>query len=762
MNNMRLKFLSFLFLTAICISVWAESGIYVGGYFRRSRTVTVPTLKNSGFTYAILFNINVEANGSLTMDGDTLCANGVYVFGSTNPNYIADVTALRTSFSTIRRVECCIGGWTNQSYLQISNLIKAQGTGTSSILYKNFQALKNAIPAIEAINNDDEYLYDVDSETAFHVMLYDIGFKTTIAPYMRKSFWQSFVTNVNSLRPGAVDRVDLQCYDGGAGNNPNEWDLGVKMTAGMLSYTANGATAIPAQMTAWKNTTSIVGGFYWVYNDNSFNLQTFAAYINNVFGDGALVDAGKMVAHTTIYPEKNYGGEGVDFEVGKYNALAIKMQNMPAQSAYSLKVNPGFSIDFYKQDSLQGDPVHINQNTEDLSSLGVENAVSWKVNPDIDASIRSQSVFLKNRKSGLFFSLKDNVSTSGTLVQQKVFSGDVYQKWAFWITKYGSYRILNSGTNNIVQIKDASVNDFANLEESAYTAAFNQEFVAFPNGLYYKLIPLNSMKYVSVENGKENQENAYIVQSSNWDDLSSDWQILPAADVKPYPTGETVAADIYCIQNKNSGLYMSLDLESGVNEIKLVQKEYSGSDYQQWRFVASGDGVYQLENEKTGKIVELAEISEGCVLQQNDNTNLPKQKFVLTSSQDGFYKIVSYDTGLAAEGKQIDGNTDIVQSGDTGPASEWKLIKLSEMSLISVVEKEIKIYPTLVSDLLYIDCNSNNINQIQIFDLQGREIFNSFENKNIVDVSVFQRGMYIIKMTLKESDMPFFCKFVKK
>jgi len=601
-------------LTAICISVWAESGIYVGGYFRRARTVTVPTLKNSGFTYAILFNINVEANGDLTMDGDTLCANGKYVFDSTNPNYIADVTALRTSFSTIRRVECCIGGWTNQSYFQIRDLIKAQGTGTSSILYKNFQALRNAIPAIEAINNDDEGCYDVETATAFHVMLYDIGFKTTIAPYTRKSFWQSFVTNVNNLRPDAVDRVDLQCYDGGAGNNPNDWNLGVKMTAGMLSYTANGATAIPAQMTAWKNTTSIVGGFYWVYNDNSFNLKTFAAYINNVFGDGAMVDAGKMAAHVTIYPEKNYGGEGVDFQVGKYDATAIKWQNMPAKSSYSVKVNTGFSIDFYNEDAWQGESVHVNQNNEDLSSLGVENAISWKVNPDIDESIQNQYVFIKNRKSGLFMSLKDNVSTPGTPLQQKIFSGDKYQRWSFRITKYGSYRIVNSATNYSVQIKDASVNDFANLEQGGYAEAFNQEFVALSCNGFYKLIPLNSMKYVSVEKENEYQENAYIVQSGDGDDLSAYWQVITQ----------------------------------------------------------------------------------------------------------------------------------------------------SEMSLVPPVEQEIKIYPTLVNDLLYIDCNSNNINQIQVFDLQGKEIMNLFGNKNVIDVSGLHEGLYITKIVLKESDKPIFRKFVKK
>src|ERR1044072_7479735 len=95
-NSKLLSVLLLLIIVFASESASAQSGIYVGGHFRRERNHTIADLKASGFTYVILFNVTVEANGDLTTDGQTICSNGSYVFGSTNPNYIADVTALKT------------------------------------------------------------------------------------------------------------------------------------------------------------------------------------------------------------------------------------------------------------------------------------------------------------------------------------------------------------------------------------------------------------------------------------------------------------------------------------------------------------------------------------------------------------------------------------------------------------------------------------------------------------------------------------------
>jgi hypothetical protein len=335
-------------------SIVAQSGIYVGGYFRRNRAVTVPALKASGFTDVILFNIQVETNGDLTMDGEKLCSNGVYTFNATEPDYITDVNALKTGLTSVRRVECCIGGWTSVSYNHIETLVNAQGTGTTSILYKNFTALKMAIPAIDAINSDDESAYDVASATAFSVMLFDIGFKITLAPYMNESYWQSVATNVNKLRPGAVDRIDLQIYEGGAGNNPADWNLdNIPLSVGMENFSST--TAIKSTMLNWKNTSTATGGFIWVYNDSSYDLKTYAAAIASDFGGGEVANRDKMRPFMTAYTQPDYQGTGVNFDKGDYNQSAIAGQGLTDKSLSSVKLAPGFKVTLFKKDNFAGE-----------------------------------------------------------------------------------------------------------------------------------------------------------------------------------------------------------------------------------------------------------------------------------------------------------------------------------------------------------------------------------------------------------------------
>jgi hypothetical protein len=265
-----------------CGLAQSQTGVYTGGHFRRGRPATVNNLKASGFRFVILFNIDVASNGDLTVDGDLMCRNGVYVFGSKHPYYAGDVTSLKTGATKINRVETCIGGWGAQSFTHIKNLINSQGTGSNTILYRNFKALKNAIPAIDAINNDDEHEYDVNSTVKFFVMLRDIGFKASMAPYTNSNFWRSVVTNINNQRSGTVDRVYLQCYDGGAGNNPCDWNFGsVPVYPGL--WVNDSKTAIRDKMTNWKNNCGSKGGFIIGYDNENMKPAEYAAILNALF-----------------------------------------------------------------------------------------------------------------------------------------------------------------------------------------------------------------------------------------------------------------------------------------------------------------------------------------------------------------------------------------------------------------------------------------------------------------------------------------------
>src|SRR5215469_3700665 len=128
--------------------------------------------KASGFTTLITFGIHVNPDGTLMIGGGACASNGVYVGPS---NWGSLITTLKTPPATVTRYEVLIGGWMDSSYDDIKSLVNTQGAGPGSILYKNFQALKNAVPGIDAINDDDEQTYDLNSTTNFANMLGGLG-----------------------------------------------------------------------------------------------------------------------------------------------------------------------------------------------------------------------------------------------------------------------------------------------------------------------------------------------------------------------------------------------------------------------------------------------------------------------------------------------------------------------------------------------------------------------------------------------------------
>lgn len=392
-----------LLTTSADLMAQAGSGVYVGGHIRRERPNTVTTLKNSGFTYVILFNVNVETDGTLTTDGETICKDGQYVFANEQPHYIEDVKALKTWPTGIERIEICIGGWGNQSYSRIKDLINAEGTGTRTILYRNFKALKDAIPEIDAVNNDDEHCYDATTAVKFHTMMYDLGYKTTVAPYTNKSFWQSLVTGLNGNRSGACDRVLIQCYDGGAYNNPSDWKLdGLPVHAGRTNYQTDMDTSI-AQMQTWKDNNGVVGGFVWVYNDETWNLNKWASAMNRVFPSHKV-----NAPVATVYSETDFGGYSVRLAEGSYCMGQLSAYGITDKDIASFKLKSGYKLTVYASTDLTGSSKTYTD--AEVSSMGVwrNRLSSLIIEKAEDTGISSTEQDGKMTQDAEIYSLKGN------------------------------------------------------------------------------------------------------------------------------------------------------------------------------------------------------------------------------------------------------------------------------------------------------------------------------------------------------------------
>lgn len=245
------------------------------------------SLKTSGFNSVIMFGVGILGNGDIMYysntpgSSDVLVASaGAYVGGDA---LATTVKSFKTGTTGIDRVEISMNSQ------HVKDLMASPGPGPSTPLYRNFAALKAAW-GLDAVNNDDESLYDVASTAQFAQMLGDIGYKYTIAPYTNSAFWVALIRRANAglADPNLLllDRVYLQCYDGGAGNDPASWAGALGLEVVPLVWVTNdskpsqGTTVAQARgkFASWSAAGGLAGGGYWNDYDIEKNGLSYSQY----------------------------------------------------------------------------------------------------------------------------------------------------------------------------------------------------------------------------------------------------------------------------------------------------------------------------------------------------------------------------------------------------------------------------------------------------------------------------------------------------
>ncbi|MBZ4412529.1 PKD domain-containing protein [Myxococcus faecalis] len=255
----------------------AHSAVYGGGPFYSGGTAVMDDLRASGFTTVILWSFHIEDNGDLVYNDIPVVRNGAYIGDAAWPTRLATLKRAPTS---VNRIEVSIGAWSVPDFERMARLVNGTaagcgttlvcGTGSNSILYRNFQVLKT-ITGADAVNFDDESAYDLAPTTTFGQMLIGLGYKIAFVPYTQQTFWRNLRNNLGS----AVDRIYLQVYDGGAGNNPASWNTAMGMTVSPGLWSRHGTNcasgdspaSVQTKMTQWKANAGIPGGFMWLYDD---------------------------------------------------------------------------------------------------------------------------------------------------------------------------------------------------------------------------------------------------------------------------------------------------------------------------------------------------------------------------------------------------------------------------------------------------------------------------------------------------------------
>ncbi|KAF2664394.1 hypothetical protein BT63DRAFT_465245 [Microthyrium microscopicum] len=266
-------FLAALLLQFLIQNVLAESirAIYLFKDVMKSNTAA---LKTSGFNTLIMFGVGVIENGDIKYYSNTpgskdvlIASKGTYVGGDALAQKVGSFKA---------------GNGTGVNRLEISmnsNNVRNLMSKNDQNLLRNFQALKKAW-SLDAVNNDDEKEYDAASTVAFAKMLGKLGYKYTIAPYTRTNIWSSVISQCNKgLKESErlLDRVYLQCYDGGVRNDPVSWQKSLGMKVVPLIWVTNdskpgqgnSAAQSRSRFSGWHQRESLGGGGYW----NDFDIE---------------------------------------------------------------------------------------------------------------------------------------------------------------------------------------------------------------------------------------------------------------------------------------------------------------------------------------------------------------------------------------------------------------------------------------------------------------------------------------------------------
>lgn len=285
-------------------AVYAEGCMYPASPAVKA---TITQLQASGFTAPILslFHIGrdyqispTQIMGDIYFNDTLIISQGRYVG---DPAWPAMINAMLGG--TVKQVCASIGGGGVMDYETLQKIYADNGKSFDNTnLMANFQCFRKTFPAIGLIDMDCEETYDTRSFVAFCQMLAGMGFGITFCPYTYMSFWMEALAALNKSHPGAVKWWNLQCYDGGQGNDPADWANAITRaipgfpTAGYIlagDWTNDKPAGVQALMRTFKGESCVGGGFIWTLDQIVAAGDSMTAYV-----DAISVGLGNLLANS--------------------------------------------------------------------------------------------------------------------------------------------------------------------------------------------------------------------------------------------------------------------------------------------------------------------------------------------------------------------------------------------------------------------------------------------------------------------------------
>jgi hypothetical protein len=257
----------------------------------------LPAVRSAGWTTVILGLFHVGRNeipgqtdGDIIFNDLATVMSGTYV---ADPEWPGEVATLTEAPSTIGQIYASFGGGPPvEDYTTLARIYRENGNsfqGTN--LEKNIVVFRKTFPAITGIDLDVEDTYDLQSLVAFCELLISQGLDITFCPYTDTYFWVKALSVVEEHSPGSVKCWNLQCYDGGYGNDPADWASAISSalpsfpTTGFIvagDWTNDTPNQVTNLFAGFGSEPALGGGFIWNLDGILDGNFTMPDYVNAI------------------------------------------------------------------------------------------------------------------------------------------------------------------------------------------------------------------------------------------------------------------------------------------------------------------------------------------------------------------------------------------------------------------------------------------------------------------------------------------------
>ncbi|WP_405774594.1 RICIN domain-containing protein [Streptomyces sp. NBC_01538] len=147
---------------------------------------------------------------------------------------------------------------------------------------------------------------------------------------------------------------------------------------------------------------------------------------------------------------------------------------------------------------------------------------------------------------------------------------------------------------------------------------------------------------------------------------------LDAFASMPFPAKNA----FYKVLNKSGGKAIDVSGGSTSAGASIIQWNDTGAQNQHWRWVAVGDGSYEIVNQNSGQLLDTSgSTADGATIVQQPDNNGASQHWTLVANGNGYYKIKNVNSGKLLATSTA--NAQLVQTTDTNAESQlWQAVNV--------------------------------------------------------------------------------------